>query len=293
VSFLRECEGGGVFLNSENKGSIKPIGILDSGVGGLTVLDAVSKYMPNEDIVYFGDTKRAPYGQRSKDEIVSYVLQAINFLKSKNAKMILIACGTATSYISDITSIFEGEIPVFGIIKAASCGASRSTKNGKIGVLCTPVSAKVGLFEKSIMGLNNCHKVYTFGCPILAPLIEKGINKENYEKLCAAVKFYVYSLKAYGVDTIVLGCTHYPIIGDIIKKYAGDEITLINPGEEVAKVLKNKLSVLSLENMDVHKREMEFFVSGDTQKFSKSVCDILGRESSPFVGQVNIEKYGS
>ncbi len=280
-----------LFLNFKDKSNVKPIGILDSGVGGLTVLDAVSKCMPEESIVYFGDTKRAPYGQRSKEEIVIYALQALNFLKSKDAKMILIACGTATSYMSDIKKFFKGTAPVFGIIEAASCGAAKATKNGKIGVLCTPVSAKVGLYEKSIMALNSRYKVYTFGCPILAPLIEKGINDQNYEKLCEAVKFYVYSLKAYGVDTIILGCTHYPIIKNVIEKYAGNEITLINPGEEVAKVLKNKLEVLNFKNIGAHERKTEFFVSGDPQKFSRAVCDILGNEGNPFVGQVDIEQY--
>lgn len=277
--------------NFQNKINTSPIGIFDSGVGGLTVLKAVCKYMPNENVVYFGDTNRVPYGQRSKEEIIKYATQAINFLKSKGAKVILIACGTATSYISYIKDIFGEKIPIFGIIEAASNKAVEATHNGKIGIMCTPVSAKVGLYEKSILKLRQDCKVYTVGCPILAPVIEKGVTDKNYDRIDVAVKLYVDSLTEHNVDTIILGCTHYPIIKDMIKNHAGDDVCLIDPGEAVANLLKSELENLNIETQAFDKGNADFFVSGDTQKFSLSAKHILEMDCVPVVGKIDIEKY--
>ena len=277
--------------NLETKVNKSPIGIFDSGVGGLTVLKSISEYMPGEDIIYFGDTSRVPYGEKSKEEILKYAVQAINFLKSKGVKVILIACGTVTSYIADIKSIVGEEIPIFGIIDAASKGAANATRNGNIGVMCTPVSAKVGLYEKVILGINSGFKVYTLGCPVLAPLIEKGITDESYLQIDLAVKSYVSSLKKHNVDTIILGCTHYPIIKDIIKKYAGEDVILIEPGKELANILKKRFENTGLANSESHKADMHFFVSGNAQKFTKDIENILGMDYIFSVGQVDIESY--
>lgn len=278
-----------LYFDNEINGS--PIGILDSGVGGLTVLKAVCKSLPSENVVYFGDTSRVPYGQRSKDEIVGYSSQAINFLKSKGAKVVLIACGTVTSYISDIKDIFGDKIPIFGIIESASQGAVHVTNSGNIGVMCTPVSAKVGLYEKNILNLNPNFKVHTLGCPILAPLIESGFDEKNQEIIDRAAEAYVRFLSKYDVDTIILGCTHYPIIKDTIRKYAGNEVALIDPGEEVARILKSELKTLGVENKKQNKGKVDFFVSGNTEKFSRDAKIILDMSRSPSVGQVDIESY--
>lgn len=277
--------------NFKNEINTSPIGIFDSGVGGLTVLKAVCKYMPNENVVYFGDTNRVPYGQRSKEEIIKYATQAINFLKSKGAKVILIACGTATSYISYIKDIFGEKIPIFGIIEAASNKAVEATHNGKIGIMCTPVSAKVGLYEKSILKLRQDCKVYTVGCPILAPVIEKGVTDKNYDRIDVAVKLYVDSLTEHNVDTIILGCTHYPIIKDMIKNHAGDDIYLIDPGEAVANLLKSEFENLNIETQAIDKGKVDFFVSGDAQKFGLSAKHILEMDYVPVVKKIGIEKY--
>ncbi len=275
----------------ENKTSMSPIGILDSGIGGLTVLKAVCNSITNEDVIYFGDTNRVPYGQRSKHEIVRYATEAINFLKSKGVKIILIACGTVTSYISDIKDIFGKEIPILGIIESAAQGAVNATRSGNIGIMCTPVSAKVGLYEKNILNLNPNFKVHTLACPILAPLIESGFDEKNYKTIDKAAEAYVRFLNKYGVDTIILGCTHYPIIKDIIKKYSGDDVSLIDPGEEVAYLLKDKLEDLGMKNKMSNKGEVSFFVSGDIQKFGQDAKYVLGLDYIPSVGQVDIEKY--
>lgn len=278
-------------FNFETQKNKNPIGIFDSGVGGLTVLKAVSKCALGRDIVYFGDTKRVPYGQRSKDEIVRYALQAINFLRSKKVDIILIACGTVTSYISDIKNAVNEEIPIFGIIESACHGAVKVSQNGRIGVICTPVSANVGLYEKTILNINPEYKVYTLGCPVLAPLIEKGITDNNYDQINTAVKFYVDSLKKNNVDTIILGCTHYPIVKNIIKKYAGNDISLVEPGEELAKFMEKEFKKFELKDESIHNRNIQFFVSGDVQKFKRDVENILKFDYTPNVGQVDIESY--
>ena len=286
VSF--SCGDEEKYFNLED---ISPVGILDSGIGGLTVLKAISKCMPYEDIIYFGDTKRVPYGQRSKEEIVRYALQAINFLISKGAKIILIACGTVTSYISDIKDAFDEKINIFGIITPASRGAVRATQSGSIGVICTPVSAKVGLYEKTILKIKPECKVHTLGCPVLAPLIEKGITDKNYDQINEAVRSYIDSLKKKNVDTIILGCTHYPIVKNTITKHSGEGIVLIDPGEELAGFLKGRLRKSDPSDNKPRKRNIRFFVSGDTKKFERDIKNILGMDCSFDVGQVDIESY--
>lgn len=276
------------YFNFENTG---PVGILDSGIGGLTVLKAISKCMSDKNIIYFGDTKRVPYGQRSKDEVIRYASQAINFLRSKGAEIILIACGTATSYISDIKSIFNEKFPILGVIEPASRGAVRTTKNNNVGVICTPVSAKVGLYAKTISSIKSDCNVYTLGCSVLAPLIEKGITDKNHGEIDKAVKSCMGYFRKNDVDTIILGCTHYPIIKYVIEKYAGKDVALIEPGEELATFLKNKFIKSTGKTGESSKKNIKFFVSGDTQKFKLDIENILDIDYCPVVGQVDIENY--
>lgn len=265
----------------------KPIGIFDSGLGGLTVVKAIKSIMPHEDIVYFGDTGRAPYGSKDKSTIIEYAHQDIAFLKSMDVKIIIAACGTVSSYLGEIKNTQD----VIGVIYPTCLAAVNATKNGKVGVMATNAAVSSKSYECCIEKLNTDVNVFQQGCPCLVPMIESGIITDSNAELCEATLNYVKPLIDNNIDTLVLGCTHYPIIKDVIKKVLNREITIIDSGEETAKYAEK---VLVNRQCDSHRTALgnhKFFVSGDAESFSKTAKTFLGYDICENVGKIDIGSY--
>ena len=220
----------------------RAIGIFDSGVGGCTVLKEIKKQLPNENYIYLGDTKRFPYGEKSKDEIIEYTKEAVRFFEEENVKVIIIACGTATSQALEAAQK-ETMIPVIGVIEPTAKYIKEKNYE-KIGLIATNGSIRSKGWEKNIKKENENIEIITKACPLLAPLVEQGWAKSKATKII--VKEYLKDIK--NVQAIVLGCTHYPIIQDTIKKCSKRKTEIINIGEYVAKELKVMLSKKNILN---------------------------------------------
>ena len=216
----------------------RKIGVFDSGLGGLTAVKELMHLFPNEDIVYFGDTGRVPYGNKSKETILKYTHSDINFLLSRDVKMIVIACGTASSAaLPRIKNEFS--VPIVGVVDAGAYEAVHITKNKKIGIIGTAATIKSGAYTKYINEHDSEIETFERACPLFVPLVENGHFDTEVTKL--VVDEYLRDIRDAGVDTLILGCTHYPLLKKAISDYMGDGVTLISPGEEVAKYLKKVL----------------------------------------------------
>lgn len=250
----------------------RPIGVFDSGLGGLTAVSRLREIMPNETIVYLGDTLRVPYGDKTNEEIRKCTLDDIDFLLKKDVKAILIACGTATSSLSkeDFESV---PVPIEGVLYPASVAAVKLTKNKKIGVLGTAAIIRIGEYVRYIGELMPEAEVLAMACPKLVPLIEGGRTSPQDSNVRAAVEEYVAPLKEAGVDTLILGCTHYPLLTAAIKEFF-PEAKLVNAGaeggEQIGRVLRER------DMLSEKAAESEFYVSGDVDSFVKNGGIFLG-----------------
>lgn len=216
------------------------IGVFDSGLGGLTCLKELNKLIPNENVIYFGDTARLPYGTRSRETILEYAHQDIAFVKSKNVKMIIAACGTVSSVLGSGKTA-DGDVPFTGVLLPAAQAACGITRNGKVGVIGTEATIKSGSYGKAIRGIRPDVSVIGAACPLFVPLVENGFTARDNKVAQLVAEQYLAPIKKEGVDTLILGCTHYPILRDVISDYMGDSVTLISSGEEAAKYAYNML----------------------------------------------------
>jgi glutamate racemase len=252
-----------------------PIGIFDSGIGGLTVLKAVSRLMPNENIVYFGDTARVPYGSKSNDTVIEYSIQAANFLLRKNIKLLVVACNTASSVAMKELKRFL-TIPVIGMIEPGAKTALQVSKNGIIGVIGTRATINNKAYSNELKKLNTKIKVYEKACPLFVPLAEEGWIDHKATQLIA--KEYLSELREKKIDSLVLGCTHYPILIDTIKKVIGKNVKLIDSGTPAARLVEDYLNGRQLRNQSVHQGNSEFYVSDVPAKFREVAERFLGRK---------------
>lgn len=222
-----------------------PIGVFDSGVGGLTVVREIIRNLPNERIVYFGDTARVPYGSKSKDTIIRFSRQIIRFLRTQSVKAIVIACNTASALALDEVEK-ELDIPIIGVLKPGAKVAAETTKNGKIGVIATESTISSGMYSKFIREQNPDIRVYGKACPLFVPLVEEGWLRDPVTEEVA--RRYLDELLREGIDSLILGCTHYPLLRSLIGKIAGDSVNLVNPAYETACELRELLKAEGLEN---------------------------------------------
>ncbi|MBQ4150869.1 MAG: glutamate racemase [Clostridia bacterium] len=256
------------------------IGIFDSGLGGLTAYRELHSLLPNEHFVYFGDTGRVPYGSRSHEILLKYTRQDINFLISKGADAILAACGTVSSVVLDEVK-GEYNVPIVGVVDASVNEALGVTKNGIIGVIGTGATVSSGAFEKKLLA-GGAKEVVSVACPLFVPLVENGYISRDSEPTKLIARDYLKKIKESGADTLILGCTHFPIIADII----GDElkgVTLINSGAAAAKAVASSIA----------KRggaKSEFFVSDSPVNFDAVARIFLGGETVN-AEKIDIEKY--
>lgn len=266
-----------------------PIGVFDSGVGGLTVAREIMRNLPKEDIVYFGDTARVPYGSKSKDNIIRYSRQIIHFLQTKGVKAIVIACNTASALALD-TVKHEFDIPIIGVVEPGARAALAVTENKKIGVIGTEATVRSSMYEKIIQGINPEVSVIGKACPLFVPLVEEGFKKHQVTD--EIIDYYLASLKQSDIDALILGCTHYPLLRSKIKEYVGEKITLVNPAYETAMDLKRILQEMDMENPDIEgdHGSYSFYVSDAADKFKQFANSILPYDIET-TKQINIEEY--
>ncbi|MDF2821509.1 MAG: murI [Clostridiales bacterium] len=265
----------------------KPIGVFDSGVGGLTVAKEIMKLLPNEKVVYFGDTARVPYGSKSKETVVRYARQIIRFLLTKDVKAIVIACNTACALALD-TVKDEFDIPIIGVVKPGVEMALRVTKNKSIGIIGTEGTIKSETYTKLIHKVDSGIQVTGKACPLFVPLVEEGLLKDSITREVASR--YLSVLKEQNIDSLVLGCTHYPLITNILQEVMGDKVTLVNPAIETAKELSQLLDEKGIKSLKLNELGHEFFVSDREEKFEEFAKLILKYKMMP-VSHVNIEDY--
>lgn len=255
--------------------SYAPIGVFDSGVGGLTVAREIMRQLPDERIVYFGDTARVPYGSKSKETIIRFSRQIIRFLKTKNVKAIVVACNTASALaLEEIQS--ELDIPIIGVLKPGAKVAAETTQNGKIGVIATESTIASQLYTRVIQSHLPQAQVLGKPCPLFVPLVEEGWMKDPVTMEVA--NRYLEPLKESGIDTLILGCTHYPLLRSTVRQVMGEEVNLVNPAYETAIELKHLLGEMNLLNDGQGQFEgpvHQFYVSDAAEKFKNFANSIL------------------
>ncbi len=255
------------------------IGIFDSGLGGLTVVKEILKHIPHYKIIYFGDTARTPYGTKSAETVIRYAIENTQFLLEKGAKVIVVACHTVSSTAISLLKSRFPEVPFFEVVSPSMKKALKLTKNKKIGLIGTRTTVESGIYEKLFKEVDPEIKLYSNPAPLLVPLIEEGwLKKPETRKI---VKKYLIPLKMRGIDTLILGCTHYPLIKKLIQEKAGKRIKLVDPSEEVAIEVKNFIEVHSelIEKFFSNPgEELEIYVSDITAHFAKIAQLFLGRK---------------
>ncbi|MGL4914597.1 MAG: glutamate racemase [Romboutsia sp.] len=268
--------------------SDRPIGVFDSGLGGLTVLKEITKILPNENIIYFGDTARVPYGPRSKETVMKYTFQAINFLMSKNVKAIVIACNTATARsLKEANEKYN--IPIIGVIEAGARTAAYSTRNKIVGVIGTEGTVRSKAYNLEIGKLDKDIKIIDKACSLFVPIVEEGWSNTEIASLTA--KKYLEELIEEGIDSLVLGCTHYPLLKRTIGEVVGENIKLVNPAKETAKDLKDILEKSNLVKITRNdKSSYEYYVSDIPERFASIAEEFLKKEIQD-VKSVEIQKY--
>ena len=269
--------------------SLESIGIFDSGLGGLTAVKELSNILPCENIIYFGDTGRVPYGNRSKETIIKYAKQDASFLLSKNVKFIIAACGTVSSVASDLGNCFG--VPFAGVVNPTALSAVKATKNKKIGVIGTTATIKSNSYKREIFRLDETIDVLVQDCPLFVPLVENGLVSPDDFVVTEIAYRYLKTFIEQEVDTVILGCTHYPILKDVIKKVMGENVTLINSGRETALYTANELEKLNLLNKSNQVGTSTFYVSDRTEGFAKLASMFLHKEISQNVERIDINKY--
>jgi glutamate racemase len=258
----------------------KPIGVFDSGVGGLTVVKEVIQHLPNEDIIYFGDTARVPYGIKSRETVAKLSVENILFLLKQDVKLICVACNTASSFaLPVIKSHFR--VPVIGVISPGVREAVYATRNKRIGVIGTRGTINSRTYEVEIRQLASNVKVITAACPLFVPFAEEGLRQGKVVEEVAAN--YLKPLKQAKVDTVILGCTHYPLLKPVIKKVLGPDVILIDSAKQVAIEVKEMLAAESLLNKAGKKGMQRFYVSDNPEWFRSMARSFLGRPVSKVI----------
>lgn len=265
----------------------RPIGVFDSGLGGLTVVKELKKFLPDEDIIYFGDTGRVPYGTRSRDTIRRYAKEDEDFLLSQNVKLIIAACGTVSSVAADVSA--QLPIPFFEVVSHASKAAAETTENCKIGVIGTAATVKSGKHKEFIENYNPGCEVTAQSCSLFVPLVEEGWYSADDVVVTETVRRYLEPIMASGADTLILGCTHYPVLSAAISKVLGDGVSLINAGTATADAVLKFLKENDMLNLSGNGGEIKFFVSDKADSFRRQASVLLGDEiDESKVEQVNL-----
>ena len=267
-----------------------PIGVFDSGVGGLTVAREIIRQIPNEKIIYFGDTARVPYGSKSKETVTRFSEQIVRFLRTFQVKTIVVACNTASACALDALER-DIDIPIIDVVKPGAKAAWEATRNGRIGVIGTEATIGSQIYTKYIQNLNRDITIYGKACPLFVPLVEEGLLEDPVTDEIA--RRYLTELIDIDIDTLILGCTHYPLIRSTLGRIMGEGVRLVNPAYETARELKEMLGQLDLldeEPLGLGSNRDQFYVSDKAEKFVHFANSII-KYGILSAKAVNIEEY--
>ena len=253
----------------------RPIGVFDSGIGGLTVLKEIIKELPDESTIYLGDTARVPYGIRSAETVIRYSFENTQFLSSRDIKLLVVACNTASAVSLDAIKKTIS-IPVIGVIEPGAKAAVKATKNKRVGVIGTEATIRSSSYTKAIKALDVSIEVFGLACPLFVPLVEEGWTEGNITTLI--VKQYLDRIRDQGIDTIVLGCTHYPLLKKVIAEILGEGVRLIDSAVETSLEIEKILEVLGLNREQTGTPAREFFVTDSPERFLKVGENFLGQK---------------
>ncbi len=266
----------------------KAIGVFDSGLGGLTVVKHLIDLMPNENIVYFGDTGRVPYGTKSGPIIEKYAAQDVRFLLSQNVKMIIAACGTVSSVVPRLGEMLE--IPYTGVVQHAARRAAQVTKTGRIGVLGTTATIRSGSYREALHAMDSSFEIYQADCPLFVPLVENNSISPDDPVPVEIARRYLAPVLAAGVDTLILGCTHYPLLAPVIAKVSGGGVRLVDAGGETARHTFEVLCAEDLLNPD-GTGQCRFYVSDHVENFSQAASLYLRMDVGGNTQKIDIASY--
>lgn len=264
----------------------RAIGVFDSGLGGLTTVRQLHRIMPEEHIIYFGDTGRVPYGTRSRRTVLQYTRQDVAFLTSHDIKAIVVACGTVSSMaLSTVRT--ENSIPMVGVVKPACYTAMRHTRNNRVGIIGTKGTIRSGSYEAMLHTLDPSVRTIARACPLFVPLVENGRFLPDDKVTQMVVEEYLTEIRDFGVDTLILGCTHYPLLREAIRAFMGGNVNLIDPGAEAAEYVRTFLDPAEPGN-----GHTEYYVSDDPDSFDAYAEMFLGEPAGVNAQLVDIASYG-
>ena len=266
----------------------RPIGVFDSGLGGLTTVKKLSEYLPCEDIIYLGDTGRVPYGSRSKDTIIKYACQDAAFLAGFDIKAMVVACNTVCSVAyEELRAAYD--MPVYEVVSAPAKAAAAATINMKIGVIGTAATIRSGAYETAIKKAEPKMNVFSESCPLFVPLVENGRTNVDDIAALAIADDYLGGLRGSGVDTLIMGCTHYPLLRGVISRVMGPDVTLIDSGAETAKLIADDLLERDMLAPAGAEGTIRYFVTDSIDGFSNLASRFLESEVHGMVEQIILE----
>jgi len=256
-----------------------PIGIFDSGIGGLTVVRQIHRALPNENLIYLGDTARVPYGTKSPSTVVRFACEDTQFLLQQNVKAVIVACNTASAWaLPALQQRFD--LPIFGVIIPGACAALKKTKTRCIGVIGTSATIRSHAYTKAILARCDTAQVFVRACPLLVPLVEEAWN--DHPVTLRVLREYLRPLLRNGIDTLVLGCTHYPLLKEAIRKVTNNKISLIDSAESCALYVKEQLAASKLLSTNrKHRGVIQPFVTDEVERFDELAARFLGRKTEP------------
>ena len=273
---------------------VRPIGIFDSGIGGLTVLREILNTVPDESTIYFGDNSRAPYGTKSKSTVIRYSLQNMKFLESRDVKMIVVACNTASAYAYDELKA-KARVPVVEVVTPGADEACRATKNGKIGIIATKGTISTGVYKAAVekrageLGMTGI-EIFQQACPLFVSLAEEGWWDTEITRLTA--EEYLKPLKEAGIDTLVMACTHYPLLSKVIGEVMGSDVVLVNTGVATAKVVRDLLEKEGIAATGEDSLPLrEFYTSDEPALFEQIAAPFLGEGLPSGTKHFNTDRY--
>ena len=266
----------------------RPIGVFDSGIGGLTVVRELAHRLPNESIVYFGDTARVPYGSKSAETVRRYAQEASAFLVSRDVKMIVIACNTATAHAGDLL-VRTLDIPVLGVIEPGARAAVAATSTGRVGVIGTAGTIGSGAYDLAVRRKLATARVYAQPCPLFVPLVEEGLGAHDAARVIAAE--YLRPLREMDVDVLILGCTHYPLLRPLVGEIMGPDVALVDSAAETAREVEDTLDRLGLRRREAAPPEHAFIASDSPLRFRDVGRTFVG-DMLRHVERVDVEGYG-
>ena len=267
----------------------RPIGVFDSGSGGLTAVREIRSILPSENIIYFGDTSRVPYGGRSPEILLRYARQDVRFLRSFDVKALLVACGTVSTNALPVLAA-ESDIPILGVVEPACAAAAAATRNKKVGLIATAASVRSGAYERTLAAMDSAITVYARACPLFVPLVENGRFRPGDTVIETVAREYLTPLRDTGIDTLILGCTHYPLLTEVIADVMGSSVTLIDSGASAARALRQTLSDKDLLAQRAS-GTLTLYASDQPQDFGTLAPQFLRRPLEGAVLPVDIERY--